>query len=96
MKSWNFTSGWSLKTVLVNSAYCLTMMNILMISNPGQAAEQEALPIEFLEFLGEGIVIEDEYLDPLNYTDIEQDEMAKNKIEKSNNEQAGEVKNDEN
>ncbi len=34
--------------------------------------------MDFLEFLGEGIVIEDEYLDPLNYADIEQSDTELN------------------
>ncbi len=83
MKNWNFINGWSLKTARVNGAYIFMMMTLLITSIQGHAGEQEALPMEFLEFLGEGIVIEDEYLDPVNYADIEQDTMSQNKAVQS-------------
>jgi len=71
-------------------------MNLLMTTNPGLAAEQDALPMEFLEFLGEGVVIENEYLDPLNYSDIEQDVTTQRGFDKVEKDQTGEVKkNDE-
>jgi len=72
MKNWNFTNDWSLKTARVNSVSCLMIMNFIITVNPARAVEQETLPVEFLEFLAEGIVIEDEYLDPINYDEIKQ------------------------
>lgn len=87
MKNWNFTNGWSLKSTLVNSVSCLLIMNCFITSSLGQAAEQEQLPIEFLEFLGEGIVIEEEYLDPLNYADIDQSDVANKETDDSGTKQ---------
>ena len=95
MKNWSFINGWSSKTALVNSVFCLMTMNLLMITSPSQAEEPETLPMDFLEFLGEGMVVEDEYLDPLNYADIDQDVTARTRIESTIENKTGEVKTDE-
>ena len=71
MKNWNFINGWSLKSVLVNSASCLMFMNLFMLSNISLAKDENAPNMELLEFLGGGIKVGDEYLDPINYSDIE-------------------------
>ena len=95
MKNWNFINGWSLKIALVNGVYSLIFMNLLITTNPIQAEEADTLPMEFLEFLGEGIVIEDEYLDPLNYDDIDQVVTTEKSVDGESIEQTHEVKIDE-
>jgi len=71
------------------------MMIFLMTSTPVHTEEAEALPMDFLEFLGEGIVIEDEYLDPLNYDDIGQEGVAQRTGNRTTKSQTQEVTEDE-
>lgn len=80
MKNWNFISGWSLKTARVSRAvlpgllmmFPVQLMVIETCKAGGNTVDIEQLPsIEFLEYLGSGVKVEDEFLDPLNYTEIE-------------------------
>lgn len=72
MTNWNFINGWSSKTTRVN--YALVLGLIMTMSNQQTYADNEETPsIEFLEFLGSGVRVEDEFLDPVNYTEIELD-----------------------
>ena len=83
MTNWNFTNGWSLKTVRVNCAIfiglTMTLFNQPIYADADKAnvvhGNLESLPsIEFLEYLGTGVTVDGEYLDPVNYTEIELDD----------------------
>ena len=85
MKNWNFINGWSLKIGRVNRAIVLSMLMMIlsqpMFSKLAQAkddltkdqliSEEQPPSIEFLEFLGGGVTVEKEFLDPMNYTEID-------------------------
>ena len=75
MTSWNFINGWSLKTVRVS---CTVVIGLIMtILNQQSYAETEEAPsMEFLEFLGGGVSVDNEFLDPVNYTEIDVDTVA--------------------
>ena len=73
MKTWNFINGWSLKITRVNRVMILGVA-MIMLSQQIRADEiidQPTPSIEFLEFLGGGVTVEKEFLDPLNYSEIE-------------------------
>lgn len=70
MKIWNFINGWHLRRTRVNRV--IVMFAISMSLNQLiYASQQEPPSLEFLEFLGEGVMVEEEYLDPLNYNEID-------------------------
>lgn len=72
MRNWSFISGWNLKGVPVR--YRATLYIMMMIANPQfvNAQPEQAPDLEFLEFLGEGIKVENEIIDPLGYQKIEE------------------------
>lgn len=70
MMNWNFTNGWSLKTTRVNYTVVLGII-MTMINQQTIASNEETPSIEFLEFIGSGVTVEDEFLDPVNFTEIE-------------------------
>jgi hypothetical protein len=72
MKSWNFINGWSLKTARVSRAVIPGLLIMFPVQVSGDDIDTGQMPsVEFLEFLGSGVQVEDEFLDPLNYTEIE-------------------------
>lgn len=78
MKIWNFTNGWSLKIVRVNRAIVcgVIMINSIQPVQAEQVIDQQTPSIEFLEFLGGGVTVEKEFLDPMNYSEIDQDHQG--------------------
>lgn len=70
MTNWNFINGWSLRNTRVNCAVILGLM-MTMFNQPTYAGNEEIPSMEFLEFLGSGVSVEGEFLDPVNYTEIE-------------------------
>ena len=76
MKTWNFINGWSLKIARVNR---VMVVSVVMITPSQQIQadeiiEQPTTPsIEFLEFLGAGVTVDEEFLDPMNYSEIDTD-----------------------
>jgi len=80
MTNWNFINGWSLKTARVNCAVVIGL--VMTIFNQQTYAEYNETPsMEFLEFLGTGVSVENEFLDPVNYTEIETESVVENKTE---------------
>ena len=80
MKNWNFINGWSLKIARVNRAIVVSMLMMILsqpmlskqaLANDDLISEEQAPSIEFLEFLGGGVTVEKEFLDPMNYTEID-------------------------
>ena len=84
MMTWNFTNGWSLKIARVNHVMLMSAVMIASVQpvQAQQANEQETPSIELLEFLGGGVTVNDEYLDPINYSDIDADseQVTKKKV----------------
>ena len=74
MKTWNFINGWSLKIARVNRVMLLgvamTTLNQQSYAANKQTQEEQTPSIEFLEFLGGGVTVEQEFLDPMNYSEI--------------------------
>jgi len=72
MKNLSFISGWNLKSVGARSR-AITYILVMMFANTQivNAQQDETPNLEFLEFLGEGIKIEDEIIDPMGYQEIE-------------------------
>ncbi len=75
MKNWNFTNGWSLKIARVNRAILASMLMVSLIQQTW-ASEEPAPSIEFLEFLGSGVTVDDEFLDPVNYSEIDDESVS--------------------
>ena len=77
MKTWNFINGWSLKIARVNRVmlvgFVMTIFNQSVHADNKQIATDDTPSIEFLEFLGDGVAVEQEFLDPMNYSEIETD-----------------------
>lgn len=75
MKTWNFINGWSLKIARVNRGMLvglvMTIFNQSVHADNKQIATDDTPSIEFLEFLGDGVAVEQEFLDPMNYSEIE-------------------------
>ncbi len=88
MKNWNFTNGWSLKTARVKCAvvlgFLMTMLNQQTYAN-NVTSDEEIPSIEFLEFLGAGITVDEEFLDPMNYDEIETNSLS-DSVNKTENE----------
>lgn len=77
MKNLNFINGWSLKVIRVS---CVLAMVVMVMFNQRVFAEDEPeASIEFLEFLGNGVTVEQEFLDPMNYKEIDSDSLSDNK-----------------
>jgi hypothetical protein len=72
MKTSSFMSGWHLKNAAVSSVImCLSVITGVM---PVQAKDEDAQAngnIAFIEFLGEGLVVDNEYIDPLRLAEYE-------------------------
>jgi len=78
MKNSNFINGWNLRSVPVRFIRPVLLSIMLLTSYIAKADSKEMPSMEFLEFLGEGIEVEGEYLDAVNYEDIGSDnETAK-------------------
>ena len=95
MKNWNFINGWSLKTIRANSVLCLMLMNLLTTASISQASDDENPGLALLEFLAEGVMVEDEYLDPMNYADIDSGTVATIQSGQPGSSEDQEVNNDE-
>ena len=72
MKIWNFINGWNWKDVLSKGSaiMCLLVM-ALNSTQSAKAADDTGPDPEFLEFLGEGIQVENEIIDIIKYHEIE-------------------------
>ena len=73
MTTWNFTHGWSLRIARVNRVMVAGMV-MITTTQPIQAEQvnqPETPSIEFIEFLGGGVTVNDEFLDPMNYSEID-------------------------
>lgn len=72
MKILNFTSGWNLRGVAPGRYSVMTVILMVLANSQMIHAQQQELPdMELLEFLGEGVQVENEIVDPLDYRDIE-------------------------
>lgn len=68
MRIWNFINGWNWRNAKVKRA--LVMM--ALISNMSlYAQDSEAPDMALLEFLGEGVKVEEEVVDPMTWQAIE-------------------------
>ena len=76
MINWNLFSGLNLRNVRVDSAQGLLLCLLLLTSFTSHAEQQNTPSMEFLEFLGEGVKVDGEYLDPVNYDDIGTNSLA--------------------
>ena len=73
MKIWNFISGWHLRSVAVKCA--LISLPTITVVTPLQAKDEDVqakADMAFIEFLGEGIEVDKEYIDPLRLGEYEQ------------------------
>ena len=73
MKIWNFISGWHLRSVAVKCA--LISLPTITGVTPLQAKDEDVqakADMAFIEFLGEGIEVDKEYIDPLRLGEYEQ------------------------
>lgn len=72
MKILNFTSGWNLRGVAPGRYSVMTVILMVLANSQMIHAQQQELPdMELLEFLGEGVQVKNEIVDPLDYRDIE-------------------------
>lgn len=83
MKNWNFINGWSLKIARVNRAILASMLMTGLFQQT-YASEEPAPSIEFLEFLGTGVTVDDEFLDPVNYSEIDDGSVSDGAIKTGN------------
>ena len=78
MKNLNFTSGWSFRNTRANRVLALVL--VMMTLNQQVFANQEVeTSIEFLEYLGSGVTVEKEFLDPMNYSEIDAESLSDKK-----------------
>ena len=83
MKTLNFYTGWNLKGIAVNASVLLMCMYSVNVF----AEPTESPSIELLEFIGDGVDVENEYVDPLGYYEMQQVmEMEKKQQEKQEHE----------
>ena len=68
MKTWTFISGWNLKKTARSVTGVLLISYLPVIS----ANEPEPLNIEFLEFIGSGVDVDNEWVDPIRYQELEE------------------------
>lgn len=71
MKIWNFINGWNWKVVLPGVSSMMALMTILSTAQAVDTADATVPDPAFLEFLGEGIQVGEELIDPLEYQEIE-------------------------
>ncbi len=73
MKIWNFISGWRLMSVAAKCVLigvpALTGVTPLLAKDEDTQAQAD---MAFIEFLGEGIDVDKEYIDPLRLSEYEQ------------------------
>jgi len=72
MKIWNFINGLNWKGVLSRGSTIMCLLVMAFNGTQSAFAAEDTLPdTEFLEFLGEGIQVENEIIDPMGYHEIE-------------------------
>ena len=72
MKNWNFINGWNWKRVLSKGSVIMYVFTMTFTGTHVVRAEEYTSPdIELLEFLGEGVQVENEIIDPMGYHEIE-------------------------
>lgn len=86
MKIWNFISGWHSRSAL---ARCGLLGMMILTSIGTTLARQEDMPevvdMSFIEFLGEGIEVDQDFIDPLQLREYEDMLDAAQQEEKQQN-----------
>lgn len=85
MRIWTFISGWRLRSALANAMAIALMCCVQTLF----ANEPENMPsMEFLEFISEGVEVENEWVDPIRYQEL--DGLTKTKEQAKLDEQTDE------
>lgn len=73
MKIWSFISGWRSRSAVARCVLiCLPTLTYVTPLSAKDEAAQAKTDMAFIEFLGEGIIVDKEYIDPLRLAEYEQ------------------------
>ena len=72
MKTWSFINGWHLRSVAVRCLLALPVVTNVVVVIANDDEVQIQADMAFLEFLGESIEVDKEYIDPLRLSEYEQ------------------------